>query len=85
MLPADHIYAGHQAIVLLPSKPFPLMTLSVEVRALIWRYVLAPQGNVEAKITVSCATGGRSGVVAKAFNEGLKNRVGCLLASKEVS
>jgi len=86
LLPEGHDYAGHQAIVVLPSKPFPLMKLSDEVRSRIWQYVLAPQGHLEGKVVISNATGGKSGVSAKEYTQGIKqHRLGCLLVNKEVS
>jgi len=85
IFPEGHEYGGKQAIILEPSKPFPLMKLSTEVRLMVWQYVLAPCGHLEGKITISNASAGKSGVFAKDYNEGMKgNRLSCLLVNKEV-
>ena len=79
----DGIYAGQQAILIQPPKPFPLMKFSQEVRDMIWHYVLDPEGT-NNKIAISCATGGKSGVTSKAYIGGQKQRTACLLVNKEV-
>ena len=75
-------FAGSQAVVIQPSKPFPFLRLPKVVRADIIRYVLAPGGNQDGKISI---TSKNSLAKSKEYNEGLKHRLGLLLVNKEVS
>jgi len=78
-------YAGHMAVILQPTRPFPLEKLPVEIRRIIFQHVLAPQGHDKSKIHVkSCTVQGMSAAVSKDFAEGMKHRVAAVRLNKEV-
>ncbi|GAB7341407.1 hypothetical protein MBLNU457_7659t1 [Dothideomycetes sp. NU457] len=79
ILPEEHQYAGAQAVIIKPSKAFPLMKLEAKTRALIWQHVLAPSSSNKIEISTS-----NNGISAKAYNNGLKPRLGPLMVNKTI-
>ena len=79
----EGLYKGHQAVLILPAKPFRLMELSKENRTRILRFLLAPQAQLGGKIIISSSQG-RGNFSANNYTNGIKNRLAVLLVNREV-
>jgi len=75
-------YAGHQALILKPSSPFPFIGLPVDARTLVYQHYFAPEGKLDGKIEIGQANGGLS---AKTYASEAKHRLALLMVNKEVS
>lgn len=74
---------GHEAIIIKPAKPFPLMKLPKEARASIYSYYFAPTRVTNREIVLEGKRSNRE-IYAKQYCEGSKFRVGLLAVNKEV-
>ena len=77
-------FAGHQAVILRPAKPFQLTELPREVRKRIYAIYFAPNGVVNGEIVLE-GKDTKKNIFAKAYSEGQKDRVALLRVSKDVS
>lgn len=78
-------YAGHQAIIIRPAKPFNFVKISPEARNLVYRYYFAADCIANGPILVDSKRTSNKEPYAKTFANGSKNRVAILAVSKEVS
>lgn len=74
-------YAGHQAILIKPAKSFPFTKLPLSVRNHVYRLVLAPDGDIEGKISIN---GNLGRVQAKEYSNKDKERLSLFRVNKEV-
>ncbi|EME79384.1 uncharacterized protein MYCFIDRAFT_177985 [Pseudocercospora fijiensis CIRAD86] len=70
----DGEYAGHQAIIVRPAKPFDFMSISVEARNLVYRYYFAAKALVNGSIIIDGKRQTTKEPFAKAFADGSKQR-----------
>lgn len=82
MLFTEGPYAGHQAILLEPAKPFKFMCLPLELRKKIYYEYLFPTHNEKGVITFS--TSPLVGVKAKSYAQEAKHRLALLEVNKQV-
>lgn len=75
-------YAGHQAILLEPAKPFKFMCLPLELRKKIYYEYLFPTHNEKGIITFS--TSPLVGVKAKLYAHEAKHRLALLEVNSQV-
>ncbi|KAF4552581.1 Hypothetical protein D9617_9g023700 [Elsinoe fawcettii] len=73
---------GEVMVVLQPSKPFPLMKLPDDLRNKIFKMVVMPENDPQAKIVINNTA---SGVKSKNFAEGMKDRLGVLRVNKLIN
>lgn len=77
-------FAGMQALLIRPAKPFPFLKLQKEVRVRVYRFYLAQKGIVDEPIVFDGKRPNKE-PYAKTFADGSKTRIGLLTANKEVS
>ncbi|KXS98855.1 hypothetical protein AC578_10836 [Pseudocercospora eumusae] len=81
----DGEYAGHQAIILRPAKPFDFLNIPDEARTLVYRYYFAAKGNLNDSIVIDGKRSTTKEPYAKTYADGSKQRVALLAVSKEVN
>jgi hypothetical protein len=90
-LPAPQIiltegeFAGHQAVVLRPAKPFEFLRLEPEIRQRVYRYYFAQKGVVNGAVVLDGKRAANKEIYAKTFADGQKHRVALLAVCKQVS
>ena len=81
----DGPHAGHQAILIKPSKAFPFQDLPKEVRTRVYGVYFAPGNIVNGDIVLEGKRKNESqALYAKSYANGSKNRVALLAVSKEI-
>jgi hypothetical protein len=80
----DGPYAGHQAILLLPAKPFDFANIPDEARNRVYRFYFASQGTADGVIALEGKRSSNKEIYAKAYAGGDKNRAALLRVNKKV-
>ncbi|KAF2482489.1 hypothetical protein BDY17DRAFT_252297, partial [Neohortaea acidophila] len=81
----DGEHAGLQAILIRPAKAFRFLELPKEARARVYKFYFAPEGVVNAEISLNDKRkGDAKDVFAKNYSDGNKNRATILAVNKEI-
>ncbi|SMY24740.1 unnamed protein product [Zymoseptoria tritici ST99CH_1A5] len=78
-------YAGQQAIVIRPSKPFEFLGLPDEARNRVYRFYFASAGSTTDRISLDGKRTSNREIYAKTYAGGSKYRVALLAVNKQIN
>ncbi|EGP87492.1 uncharacterized protein MYCGRDRAFT_93404 [Zymoseptoria tritici IPO323] len=78
-------YAGQQAIVIRPSKPFEFLGLPDEARNRVYRFYFASAGSTTDRISLDGKRTSNREIYAKTYAGGSKYRVALLAVNKQIT